>query len=154
MLKKAMIEHKIKEILFEISKVLYVAPLIFIYSVTCGQDSINIRNSLIIGKWTQCHDRNLNKLYKCDSINYIYVFKLDNTYTEQQEFPSTHESYFMTGKWSLDGSILTIDRDDTESTKFYPIIKKIKWVNDDFFYFTGREGKRGPIIYTYYQRIK
>ncbi|GAL87110.1 hypothetical protein MYP_4340 [Sporocytophaga myxococcoides] len=80
--------------------------------------------------------------------------KKDYHSSEKQNFPGDGINTSKYGKWSLTDKQLTLDFDDTDSRKPRPYTNPIFWVNNDLFYLKGREGKNGPIVYPYFQRVK
>jgi hypothetical protein len=131
-----------------------VAALLFAVEFGLAQENnTNNANLLAGGIWHSCVTTRFSKQFACiDSKNKFEFFE-DGTYSETRKTDSAGLVLIsVTGTWSLSGNILTIDQNDKENHKSYPRIKKIKWLNNNLFYFWGREGKHGTKMYTYFQR--
>ncbi len=118
-----------------------------------GQVTNEDKSKFIIGSWKECHSLKFDPHFNCEK-NIIYVFNSDYTYSEIQNFPEDKINTTKYGKWGLTNKHLTLDLDDIENHKFPPFTDPIFWINNDLFYLKGREGKDGPIVYTYFQKIK
>lgn len=119
-----------------------------------GQSTIEDKTKLISGTWKECQDLKFDPHFNCNKETIIYIFNSDFTYSEKQNFPEEKINTTKYGKWSLVNKQLTLDLDDIENHKFRPFTNPVFWINNDLFYLKGREGKDGPIVYTYFQRIK
>lgn len=119
-----------------------------------GQDTIEDKSKIITGSWKECHDLKFDPHFNCNKESIIYVFNSDFTYSEKQNFPGDGIITTKIGKWSLTDKQLTLDLEDIDNRKSCPFTNPIFWVNNDLFYLKGREGKNGPIVYTYFQRVK
>ena len=117
-------------------------------------NKVNDAGILLDGTWNSCVTNKYSREFSCVESKNKYEFFDDGTYSETRK--KNIEGSLLTtvmGTWSLSGNVLTLKENDSESHKPQSRVKKIKWLNNNLFYFWGREGKHGPKMYTYFQRV-
>jgi hypothetical protein len=136
------------------SFIIFSLIVVLTSSKLLGQVNNESTDNRIIGRWTQCLDLKLDSLIVCDNRSITFSFESDNTFFEYQDFPEYNLSFELPGHWSLINNQLLLKRDDSIETKYSPSKHTIIWINKNLFYTTGKEKKNGPLVFTYYQRLK
>jgi hypothetical protein len=133
--------------MFNLKKCLVLITLnltVSIFSIA-QNDTLDITN----GKWTLCSNTaEFSTDYKCINGWTTYEFDYSGNFIESQG-PLSWQ-----GVYQFSGNSLTLDRDDPKNGEYPEIKYDIIWINSDRFYSIGQEGKKGPVVYTYFERIK
>jgi hypothetical protein len=132
---------------------LVLLSIAFIYSAKAqsppGTDSFTVAG----GKWIVCADTTLKKEFNCTEPYTGFEFLAGGIYREYPKTPTDPNKKFLQGKWSLNKNELTIDQDDEPGTMEIPKTFLINWSDKNHFYSNNKEGKQGPQLYVYFQRL-
>ena len=122
-----------------------------ILNLTAHNFSIAQSDSLDVtqGKWILCTNTiAFSADYQCIDGWTTYEFDDSGNFIESQGHLSWE------GVYQFSENSLTLDRDDPDNGEYPEIKYEIIWINSDRFYSIGQEGKKGPVVYTYFERIK
>ena len=114
-----------------------------------SQDSF----SVVGGKWIVCADTTLKTNQECTNPYSGFEFNSDGTYKEYPRTVSDPKKPILTGKWMLNKSEFTIDQDDSPGTMELPKTYMIVWKDRNHFYSSNKDGKGGPGMFVYFQRV-
>ena len=114
----------------------------------------NVSN-IIIGKWQfyVTDKKNSNITYESKVI-FEFLQGGESKYYNPDMRCNDKEMPFSSQSWELNNNKLVFG-----DSKWCPGVNSqfpeyiIKWINKDLFYSEGKEGKRGPKIYSYFKRI-
>lgn len=111
-----------------------------------------------VGKWKVCVTMDLkDTVTPCETFSFVtYDFYEDGTYTDSGKYIVNGKSYpYPQGSWQYDGNTLTVKPGKIPDVLYRsPIEYPVVWVNDTIFYSEGREGENGPLVYTYFIKVK
>ncbi|MES2647995.1 MAG: hypothetical protein V4717_14045 [Bacteroidota bacterium] len=105
------------------------------------------------GKWVVCADTSLKNGYECTNPYSGFEFMQDGTYKEYPRTVTDPKQPILSGKWTLNNNVFTIDQDDVPGTKELPKTYNITWVDRNHFYSSNKDGQPGPAMFVYFQRM-
>ena len=111
----------------------------------------------IIGKWAICITDKPSKKFACENSMVFFEF-LDGgncNYYTLGIMCNSNKLDFISYNWKLNKDKLTFEESKwcTGSSSKLPDYT-ITWIDNNLFYSIGKEGKRGPKVYTYFKRVK
>lgn len=124
------------------------------YTAATAQSTSKDTLSITDGKWVICTDTSFVEKFICAKPTSGLEFSPDGRYKEYPKTQTDPNKPFLEGSWTLKGKTLTLDQDDTPGTKEFPRTYTITWVDKNRFYSTDKEGKAGPQLYVYFQRLR
>ena len=77
----------------------------------------------------------------------------DGSYKEYPRVAADPNKPILKGRWMLDKNEFTIDQDDEPGTKELPKTYLVTWVDKNHFYSSNKDGKAGPNMIVYFQRV-
>jgi hypothetical protein len=125
----------------------------FIMSAKAQSTSVNDSFTVAGGKWVVCADTVLKKDFNCTEPYTGFEFLAGGIYREYPKAPTDPNKKFLQGKWMLNKNELTIDQDDEPGTMELPRTFLIVWSDKNHFYSSNKDGKAGPPMYVYFQRL-
>ena len=140
-------------------KKLLKSPLLFLLftvllEVACAQSPVPKDSfSVVGGKWIVCADTTLNKEYNCTAPYSGFEFLAGGVYREYPKTLADPNKKFLQGKWTLNKNEFTLDQDDEPGTLEMPKTYLIVWSDKNHFISSNKDGKAGPPMYIYFQRI-
>ena len=115
-----------------------------------GKDSFTV----VGGKWIVCADTTLKTNYECTNPYSGFEFLDSGVYREYPKTLTDPSKKYLQGKWTLSKNEFTLDQDDEPGTMEMPRTYYIVWVDSNHFYSNNKDGKAGPPMFVYFQRVK
>lgn len=134
-------KSRIKILLFNL--ILVILPRLSVGQESATVDTLN----LTFGKWTVCTEMKLSSDYKCTNGWTNYSFEENGNFVENQGAIKWY------GKYKLNGTNLTLKRNDEKNVMYGENTYTIIWLDKNKFYSIGQEGPNGPKVYTCFERI-
>ena len=123
-------------------------------NAACTQSPSSKDNFTVVGgKWIVCADTTLKKDFNCMEPYTGFEFFAGGIYREYPKTLTDPNKKFLQGKWTLNNNEFTIDQDDEPGTMEMPKTFIIVWSDKNRFYSNNKDGKAGPPIYVYFQRV-
>ena len=109
--------------------------------------------SVVGGKWIVCADTTLKNNHDCTNPYSGFEFMQGGTYKEYPRTVTDPKKPILTGKWMLNKNEFTLDQDDTPGVLELPKTYMIVWIDRNHFYSNNKDGKGGPNMFVYFQRV-
>lgn len=130
------------------------AFLLLANGLQAQQPAVKDSFSVTGGKWITCVDTTLSKNYVCVNPYTGFEFLPGGVYREYPKTMTDPTKKYLQGKWNLNKNEFTLDQDDEPGTKEMPKTYLVMWTDKDHFYASNKDGKAGPPVYVYFQRVK
>ena len=109
--------------------------------------------TVVGGKWIVCADTSLKTDFNCTDPYSGFEFLAGGVYREYPKTLTDPNKKFLQGKWILNKNEFTIDQDDEPGILEMPKTFLIVWTDKNHFISSNKDGKAGPPMYIYFQRI-